>query len=153
MEDAEWGGEDNGNQYQLGFLKVARSNIKKYAHKDPDEEWELLPECRKCYQIFDSRGDLDAHLELRPKDRMPFVRKTYNMLHPRARHEGDRKCLTCAAGFSYLDQVDEDFAKTGHARNGMIPRWKQDKGWTNHRGVGNIAQVVDLSCVPGNPSR
>ncbi|ERF70786.1 hypothetical protein EPUS_08344 [Endocarpon pusillum Z07020] len=62
MEDTEW-----------GFLKIARSNVKQYIHKDPDEEWELLQECRKCYQIFDSREDLDAHLELRPKHRMPFV--------------------------------------------------------------------------------
>jgi len=133
MKDEEWGEEFKESKHPRGDLRVALPDIKKYIHEDPDKDWELLPECRKCYQVFDSSENLHAHLEASPKHRIPFQRKTYNTLDRRAAHGGPHKCWTCAASFGNLRQADDHNKKTGHARRGMIPRWRQDNWWHPRR--------------------
>jgi hypothetical protein len=108
---------------------VPRSDINYLLHVDPLEDWELRPECRKCYQLFETREELDAHLESKPTHKIPFVRKVYNVLHPRAQHGGDRKCFTCGKTYTLLQNVDDHNREEGHGRVGMIPRWRQDNGW------------------------
>jgi hypothetical protein len=133
MKNEEWGEEFRGFTQLRGDLRGALPGIKRYIHEDPKKEWELLPECRKCYQIFDCIENLHAPLELRPKHKIPFTRKTYNMLDRRAKHGGSRKCWTCAASVGNLLQWEEHNEKTGHARTGMIPRWRQDNWWYPRR--------------------
>jgi hypothetical protein len=133
MRDDEWSGELKGTKQPHGDLRVALPGIPKYIHEDPDKEWELLPECRKCYETFDCIENLHAHLKRRPKHKIEFTRKTYNVLDRRARHDGARKCWTCAASVGNLLQVERHNEKTGHARRGMIPRWRQEKWWYSGR--------------------
>jgi hypothetical protein len=133
MKDQEWDEEFKATKKPHGDLRVALPDNKKYIHEDPTKEWKLLPECRKCHQVFDSDEYLSAHLERRPKHRIAFKRKTYNTLDRRATHGGSHKCWTCAASFGRLTPAVIHKEETGHARRGMIPRWRQDNWWYPRR--------------------
>jgi hypothetical protein len=102
LEDADWDGqfgEYGDSRARHGVLRLARPDVKKYVHEDPEKAWELQPECRKCYRTFGTRENLHAHLTHRPNHKVPFVRKMYNVLPPRAQPGGERKCWTCAQRF------------------------------------------------------
>lgn len=112
---------------------VSRPRLRVYANTDAPEPFRLRPECRKCYELFASTEGLRHHLEAFPKHRMPFKRKAYNTLHYSAQHSGHRKCWTCAKSYVSMNFLNAHLDKYRHRREGMIPRWKQDNGWTNRR--------------------
>jgi hypothetical protein len=100
---------------------------------EPEPPFTLRPECRKCFELFGSKGGLEHHLQKFSKRRIPFKRKAYNTLNYWAFHGGDRKCWTCAKSYRSLEQLNKHLDRYGHRREGMIPRWKRDNGWTNRR--------------------
>lgn len=124
---------DHDGMSRQESIWVPCSDSQRYVHDDPDCEWELLPECRKCYQVFKTREELLGHLERKPSHRIPFARKTYNTLHPRAEHGGDRKCFTCGKTYHLHEKMHEHNVKEDHLRGAMIPRWKQDNHWFDRR--------------------
>ena len=112
---------------------TAKRRLQIYANVDAAQPYQLRPECRKCYELFASFEGLEHHLQQFPRHRTPFKRKQYNVLNYWAQHGGRRKCWTCAKSYASLEFLAKHLDECGHRREGMIPRWKQENGWTNRR--------------------
>lgn len=89
-------------------------------------EYQLILECRTCYAVFASQDDLVKHLEEKEDHAKKFEIKKYNLLFsrypprdPPPRHV----CFTCAMGFDTQGAQHKHYARTGHDRHSMIPRW------------------------------
>jgi hypothetical protein len=124
----------------LPVSSMTRRRLKIYTNTDTAEPFQLRPECRKCYEMFASHEGLHHHLQEFPKHQVHFKRKKYNTIHYWARHDGNRKCWTCAKSYVSIEFLNEHLDSCGHRREGMIPRWKVDNGWTNRRDGARNAQ-------------
>ena len=94
----------------------------------------LTPECRYCYAIFAIDQALQDHLTRLPKHKIPFTKKAYNSVHPRAPYGGDRHaCVVCGVSYYSRATLDDHLEKTGHHRDrkrqGIVPRYKKDNWW------------------------
>ena len=98
-----------------------------------DLPFRLTPECRKCYKLFGSDAALREHLRSRPKHKIPFEVKKYNLISKFAKQNGPRVCcLYCAKGYDSEAKLQEHCEKARHVRTkeqGMIPRFAKDNHW------------------------
>ena len=58
-------------------------------------KYELVPECRTCYETFREWSELAAHLTKQPKHKKSFVKKPFNKLHPAAVREASGLPMRC----------------------------------------------------------
>jgi hypothetical protein len=118
---------------EADFQGYTKRLVKAHNPVDASQPFQLRPECRKCYELLATFDGLQRHLQDFPKHRIKFRRKRYNTLHYWAQHSDGRKCLTCAKSYVSRQFLDVHLDQCGHHREGIIPRWKQDNGWTNRK--------------------
>ena len=102
--------------------------------QEPNRSFKLTPECRRCYSLFATIGQLKQHLIQYHEHAIPFVRKKYNRIHPLAKAGGDRHaCLVCGRSYHSEDFLNDHIEKDGHQRErkrrGVVPRFAKDNLW------------------------
>ncbi|KPI40569.1 uncharacterized protein AB675_7639 [Cyphellophora attinorum] len=107
----------------LGFNPTTVSLVKRRQYRI---DYQMVPECRHCLQIFSCQAALRIHLRREPGHIQRFRKREYNAIVPYATQTGDRKCPTCAKEYSSVSKLEEHMRDESHRRYGVVPRWKED---------------------------
>ena len=91
----------------------------------------LTPECRKCLELFATRGKLEQHLNLNRAHQMAFdaSKRVYNQVDPEAKRGGGcYTCAYCAKGYNTWEGLRLHIGAGAHpqrdATKGPLPRWE-----------------------------
>ncbi|KKY19220.1 hypothetical protein UCRPC4_g04594 [Phaeomoniella chlamydospora] len=90
----------------------------------PSCGYALIPECRTCYRVFETKQKLSEHI-MASRHQMEYQHKTQNVLWPdkRKAQRPGYICFFCGTGFETRGSLDKHIDKFRHGRDSMISRW------------------------------
>lgn len=92
-------------------------------------QYELVPECRTCYETFREWSELAEHLTKQPDHKKSFVKKHFNKLHREAVRDSDyldQRCPMCARPFMFPKHLRGHQAHSHHLSPDRLPKYRED---------------------------
>jgi hypothetical protein len=140
--------DDLGNKFRLSFYRNERFSEVPKSVWDAEQlrlqtvlgnippnpcKYQLIPECRKCHDLFGTWDQLKAHLDKYPRHKRTYHAKKLNKPAKYDHHRPKNICITCGKCFEGPKRLAEHLHDKGHARWGVIPRYAEDNHAWNER--------------------